>query len=148
VPHTTPPLTLILYPPPSPFICSIVIDDGSVLSVTLVGDAVLPGPFRLKNVLVAPNIIQSLLSVHQFITDNSCSMEFNPFGLSVKDLPTRILARCDSSGPLYTLHLSAFFSPTSTPHALTAGTSSITWHRRLGHPRCDVMSTLSGSSVI
>jgi hypothetical protein len=64
---------------------------------------VLHGPFRLNNVLVAPNIIQNLFSVRQFTTDNSCSMEFDPFGLSMKDLATiTLLARCDSFGPLYT----------------------------------------------
>jgi hypothetical protein len=44
---------------------------------------VLLGPFHLNNILVAPNIIQNLLSVHQFTTDNSCSMEVGPFGLSM-----------------------------------------------------------------
>jgi hypothetical protein len=70
---------------------SIIVGNGSALPVTSVGDAVLLGPFRLTNVLVAPHIIQNLLSVRQFTTDNSCSMEFDPFGLSVKDLATRTL---------------------------------------------------------
>jgi hypothetical protein len=73
----------------------------------------------------------------------------DPFGLSVKDLATRILhTRCDSSEPLYTIRLLASNSPTSTLHALTAATSSITWRHRLGHPRPDVMSKLSSSSII
>jgi hypothetical protein len=49
----------------------------------------LSGSFYLNDVLVVPNLIQSLLSVCRFITDNSCSMEFDPFGLYVKDLVTR-----------------------------------------------------------
>jgi hypothetical protein len=85
---------------------SIVIGDGSVIPVTSVGDVVLPGPFRLKNVLVALNIIQSLLSICQFTTDNSCSMDIDPFGLSMKDLATMtLLSHCDNFGPLYTLRL-------------------------------------------
>jgi hypothetical protein len=76
-----------------------VVGNGSALPVTSVGDAVLPGPFRLSNVLVAPHIIQNLLSVRQFTTDNSCSMEFDLFGLSVRDLATMtLLARCDIPG--------------------------------------------------
>jgi hypothetical protein len=74
-------------------------------------------------------------------------MEFDPFGLSMKDLATRtLLARCDSPGPLYTLRLPA--SPTSTfaPHVLAAAASSVTWHRRLGHPGHEVMSKLSSST--
>jgi hypothetical protein len=147
--HTTPYVgTSTLTPHPS-LLSSIVIGDGSVIPVTSVGDAVLPFPFRLRNVLVAPNIIHSLLYVRQFTTDNSCSMEFDPFGLSVKDLAMRtLLARYDSPVPLYTLRLPAASSSTSTPHALTAATSSITWHRRLGHLGRDVMSKLSISFVI
>jgi hypothetical protein len=121
----------------------------SALPVTSVGDAVLPGPFRLTNVLVAPHIIQNLLSVRQFTTNNSCSMEFDPFGLSVKDLATRtLLARCDSLGPLYTLRLPAPTTSTSAPHVLAAVASSAIWHRRLGHPGCDVMSKLSSSTSV
>jgi hypothetical protein len=64
----------------------------------------LPGPFYLNDVLVAPDLVQSLLSVQRFTTYNSCSMKFDPFGLSVKDLATRrVLTRDDSTGPLYTL---------------------------------------------
>jgi hypothetical protein len=149
--HTTPDVgTLSTTHPPHPSLpSSIVISDESVIPITSVGDAVLPGPFCLRNVLVTPNIIQSILCVRQFTTDNSCSMEFDPFGLSVKDLATRtLLARCESPEPLYTLRLPAVSSSTSTPHALTATTSSITWHRRLGYPGRDVMLKLSRSYVI
>jgi hypothetical protein len=53
---------------------------------------VLPGPFYLNDVLVASDLVQSLLYVRRFTT-NSCSMEFDSFGLSVKDLATsRVLA--------------------------------------------------------
>jgi hypothetical protein len=80
--HTTPDAGFLssTAPPPTPLPSSIVVGNGSVLPVTSIGDAVLPGPFRLSNVLVAPHIIQNLLSVRQFTTDNSCSMEFDPFG--------------------------------------------------------------------
>jgi|SRR5688572_21995621 hypothetical protein len=91
--HTTPNAsTLSTTLPPQPSLpSSIVIGDGSVLAITSVGDVILPDPFRLKNVLVAPNIIKSLLFVRQFTTGNSCPMKFDPFGFSVKDLATRTL---------------------------------------------------------
>jgi hypothetical protein len=90
---------------------------------------VLPGPFYLNDVLVAPNLVQSLLSVRRFTTDNSCSMEFDPFGLSVKDLATRrVLARYDNTDLLYTLPLPTL--PTTTPrvvpYALATTASSVT----------------------
>jgi hypothetical protein len=63
-------------------------------------DASIPGSFRLHNVLVAPDIIQHLLSVLQITTNNSFSMEFHPFGLSEKDHATwTLLTRNDTSGP-------------------------------------------------
>jgi hypothetical protein len=73
-------------------------------------------------------------------------MEFDPFGLSVKDLATRnMIVRSNSSSPIYTLRL-----PTriSTPQALTALASTSTWHRRLGHPDRDIISKLSSTNAI
>jgi hypothetical protein len=75
-----------IHPPTFTDPSSIVVGNGSALSVTLVGDSALRGPFYLNNVLVTPDIIQNLLSVRRFTTDNWCSMEFDQFGLSVKDL--------------------------------------------------------------
>jgi hypothetical protein len=67
----------------------------------------------------------------------------------VKDLATRtLLARCDSSRPLYTLCLPATSSTTHVSHALVAAALSVTWHRRLGHPGRDVMSKLCSSSTV
>jgi hypothetical protein len=112
---------------------------------------VFPGPFYLNDVLVAPDLVQSLLSVRRFTTDNSCSMEFDPFGLSVKDLATwSVIVRYDSSGSLYTIPLSASatFSTDAPPYALAVAASTSTWHRRLGHPSPDVLSQLSRSLVI
>lgn len=78
-------------------------------------------------------------------------MEFDPFGLTMKDLVTRsVLLRCDSSRPLYTLqlHASSPSPSSSTPQALTTTASSTTWHRCLGHLGPDVSSKLSSSSII
>jgi hypothetical protein len=59
-----------------------------------------PDPFYLNNVVVTSDIIQNLLFVRCFIADNWCSMEFDPYGLSVKDLSSwNVIARCDSLGP-------------------------------------------------
>jgi hypothetical protein len=85
-------------------------------------------------------------------------MEFDPFGLSEKDFTTRnVIARSNSTAPLYTLLLpsSTAFSRTSpctmstivAPHILAAVATS-TWHRRLGHPGPEALSSLSRSSFI
>jgi hypothetical protein len=151
--HTTPYSGSISSPhPPLAFHPhSTIVGNGSILPVTSVDDSVLPRPFYHNDVLVAPDLVQSLLSVRRFTTDNSCSMEFDPFGLSVKYLATQsVIVRYDSSGPLYTILLSASatFSIDAPPYALAAAASTSTWHRRLGHPGPDVLSQLSRSSTI
>jgi hypothetical protein len=123
--HTTPDSGNIslFHPPNSNMSSSIVAGNGSVLPITSVGDSVLPGPLYLNNIIIALDIIQNLLFVHQFTTDNSCSMEFDPFGLSVKDLATRnVIIKSNSSGPIYTLRLS---TRAPAAHALTAALLSI-----------------------
>jgi hypothetical protein len=60
-----------LFRPPNPAIPSfIIVGNGSVLPVTLVGDTILPRPFYLNNVLIIPDIIKNLISIHQFTTTN------------------------------------------------------------------------------
>jgi hypothetical protein len=133
---------------------SIIVGNGSTLPITSVGDSVLPGPFYLNNILLAPDLVQSLLSVRRFTTDNWCSMEFDPFGLSVKDLTTsNVIVRSNSTGPLYTMRLPSSFTSPSTVVAAVATTAAAIvtpsiWHRRLGHPGPDTLSSLSRSSFI
>jgi hypothetical protein len=128
---------------------SIIVDNGSSLPITSVGNTAFPGPFYRNNVLVTPNIIQNLLSVHHFTTDNLCSMELSPYGLSVKDLSSRnVIARCNSSRLLYTMRLPSCFapSPCAAPAALAASTS--TWHLHLKHLGVDALFKLSSDSSV
>jgi hypothetical protein len=101
-----------VHPPTSTDPSSIVVGNGSTLLVTLVGDSALVGSFYLNNVLVTADIIQNLLSVRYFTTDNLCSVEFDPFGISVKDLSMwNVITRCNSLGHLYTMHLPSHPAP-------------------------------------
>jgi hypothetical protein len=61
---------------PSPSL--IIVGNGSILPVTSTGAAHLPASLRLNNVLVSPNLIENLISVRQFTSDNNCSVEFDP----------------------------------------------------------------------
>lgn len=120
---------------------SIIVGNGSFSPVTSTSATNLSPKLRLNNVLVSPNLIKNLISVRQFTSDNNCSVEFDPLGCSVKDLPSRReIIRCDSSGPLYPLRL-----PTSS--SLATATPSL-WHQRLGHPGHEVLSTLACLSAI
>jgi hypothetical protein len=70
--HTTPSVGNIstLRPLTSSNPSSIIVGNDSSLPITSVGDSVLPGPFYLNNILLAPDIVQSLLYVRHFTTDN------------------------------------------------------------------------------
>jgi hypothetical protein len=79
--HTTHTRLLSHSHPPHPsHPSSIIMGNGSTLTVTSVGNFVLPGTIYLNDVLVAPHMIQHLVSIRRFTTDNHCSMEFNPWG--------------------------------------------------------------------
>lgn len=131
--------------PPSPSHSSVIVGNGSTLPVTSIGSTTIPlynRQFSLRNILVTPNIIKNLISVRQFTTDNNCSIEFDPYGLSVKDLHTRsVIARCNSSGHLYPLL-------PSPPQAFITSSSSTLWHCRLGHIGHEALSKLSSTNSI
>nr|GEY30053.1 ribonuclease H-like domain-containing protein [Tanacetum cinerariifolium] len=91
-------LNMCIYP-------SIAVGDGHFIPVTNSSHSVLSTlfrPLRLNNVLITPNIVKNLISVRQFVHDNSCTVEFDPFGFSVKDFITRrVLLRCGSTCDLH-----------------------------------------------
>jgi hypothetical protein len=125
----------------------ISVGNGSHIPVTSRGRSILTTPasnFALNNVLIVPSIIRNLLSVRQFTRDNSCSIEFDALGFSVKDLRTkRVILRCNSAGDLYTISAST----PSTAQALLAASSSL-WHQRLGHPGPAAIASLRHSCSI
>jgi hypothetical protein len=59
-----------IHPPTSTDPSSIIVGNGSALLVTSVRDSIIPGLFYLNNVLVTPDIIQNLLSICRFTTNN------------------------------------------------------------------------------
>jgi hypothetical protein len=123
------------YPTPS----SIVVSNGSLLPIVVIGSTALPHSLFLHNILVSPQIIKNIISVCQFTIDNNCSVEFDPAGCSVKDLQTRnVIVRCNSSGALYPLHL-------HLAQSLVAKSTSPLWHRRLGHPGHETLSKLAST---
>jgi hypothetical protein len=136
--------------PPSLFgPSSIIVGNGALLPITSIGSYLFPAlhrPLVLNNVLVSPSIIKNLIFVHRFTTDNNCSIEFDPFGLSMKDLQMRsVIARCNSTGDLYPF----FPLTTSSIPALTTTTPTTTlWHRRIGHIGSEAMSKLISSHAI
>lgn len=115
------------YPTPS----SIVVSDGSLLPVTATGATTLTDSLSLNNVLVSPQLIKNLISVRQFTTDNNCAVEFDPAGCSVKDLESqKVIIRCNSSGPLYPLHLPSAAALAAGSSPSLASSARPPWSRR------------------
>jgi hypothetical protein len=82
-------------------------------------------------------LLKIIISVRKFTRDNYVSIEFDPFGFSVKDLATKtILLRSNSDGELY-----PFFGSETPPTAFSITTGDL-WHRRLGHPGTSMLSHL------
>ncbi|OIT27847.1 hypothetical protein A4A49_56909, partial [Nicotiana attenuata] len=85
----------------------VVVGNGTQLPISYTGHGTIFTPsnlFSLKNILIVPNLSSNLLSVRKFTTDNNCTIEFDPFGFFIKDIKTKkILLRCNSQGPLYSL---------------------------------------------
>lgn len=108
---------------------SIIAGNGSTLRVTDSRHSIISGLFYINNILVAPNIVQNLIYVRQFTSDNNCSIVFDPLGFSVKDLHSKnVISRYNSSGSLYTL---AAPTCSTVSRALVATVSSTTWHPTL-----------------
>ncbi|RZC64294.1 hypothetical protein C5167_007978 [Papaver somniferum] len=104
---------------PSSIVRSILVGNGSSIPVTACGSKFINLPshtLHLKDTLVVPSIIKNLISVRKFTTDNHVSIEFDPYGFSAKDLNSRkTILRCDSSGELYPITISAVQSSLSSP---------------------------------
>ncbi|KAJ9553280.1 hypothetical protein OSB04_017325 [Centaurea solstitialis] len=114
----------------------IQVGNGAMVPARYIGQCTLPyslHPLQLKNVLVSDKLIKNLISVRRFTIDNSVSVEFDPFGFTVKDLKTgSFLQRCDSDHhDLYPVLPPA---PRSALASANVAVSFDVWHRRLGHP--------------
>ncbi|KAJ9542330.1 hypothetical protein OSB04_028836 [Centaurea solstitialis] len=124
----------------------IRVGNGHSLRIHGYGDTNLPCPnhsFILNHVLHAPRIIKNLVSVKKFTKDNFVTVEFDPFGFSVKDFRTgRRLMRCESEGELYPVTNRA--SSTSTFAAIAPSL----WHQRLGHPGAPIFNSLCRNKFI
>lgn len=107
---------------------TIFVSNGSILRVILADDSILSRSSYLNNILLILDIISSLISIRRFTTNSSCFMEFDPFGVFVKNLTTQnMIIRFNSFDPVYTLHLPVSIIVAST------------WHRHLGHPGSNML---------
>nr|GEV11030.1 ribonuclease H-like domain-containing protein [Tanacetum cinerariifolium] len=126
---------------------SVFVGNGHSIPVTHTGHRfshISHKPLHLNHILVTPHIIKNLIFVRKFTRDNDVFVEVDAYGFSVKDYQTqKLLFCCDSTGDLYPVTQQL---PLQTPVVLLS-LSSTTWHRRLGHPREDVLRRLESANV-
>lgn len=114
----------------------VIVGNGSTVSISRMGNTHLSTPstpFKPTDVLVVPSLIKSLIFIHKFTCDNSCSIEFDSLGFSINNLHTKtMILHYNSQGALYTIFPT---TPMSSPHAFLSATSPHTLsHHLLGHP--------------
>ena len=89
--HTTPNLGILFFCSPSVFLSSFVHYGRKwvVSSCHICGCRRPHGSFCLPDVFVTPSMVHNLLSICHFTADNSCSLEFDSFGPTMKNLASR-----------------------------------------------------------
>ncbi|KAJ9546206.1 hypothetical protein OSB04_025913 [Centaurea solstitialis] len=128
----------------------IQVGNGAMVPARYIGHCTLPYssyPLHLNNVLVSDKLIKNLISVRRFTIDNFVSVEFDPFGFTVKDLKTgSFLQRCDSD------HHDLYPVLPPTPRSALASANVVVsfdvWHRRLGHPGAAIFQFLVSRKFI
>lgn len=129
---------------------NIIVGNGQEIPILGHGHTNLPfphPPLNLSNVLHTPQLVKNLIYVRRFTTDNNVSIEFDPFGFSVKDIRTGTpIMRCDSTGDLYPVHTTPHYSITFP--STFAAISPLLWHNRLGHPGDSILSSLRHNNFI
>jgi len=70
----------------------ILVGNGTTMPVTHHASSIIPttsSPLKLNNILISPPLVKNLISVRKLTQDNNVSVEFDPFGFSIKDRPTQ-----------------------------------------------------------
>nr|GEW40943.1 hypothetical protein [Tanacetum cinerariifolium] len=129
---------------------NIIVGNGNGIPVHGFGNTIIQNPYRplyLNNVLYAPKLIKNLISVRRISIDNNISLEFDPFGFTVKEFSKGTpLMRCNGSGDLYPLSTTMICHHTSP--STFAALSQDLWHHRLGRPGARILNSLKNKRYI
>lgn len=123
----------------------VVLGNNSTLGISHTGFTSITPSFSLSNVLCVPSMSKNIISVSQFCTQNSTSIEFFPSFFIVKDLSTnRILLQGRAKDNLYVWPSSSMSSSSPQVNSI-ASVSPLLWHSRLGHPSSRMTNRLLSS---
>ncbi|KAF7840931.1 BURP domain-containing protein BNM2A-like [Senna tora] len=121
---------------------TVTLPDGSVKTVTFIGNAEVSKNLKLVNVLFVPEFKYNLISVGKLVCDSSVQVHFHSSGCIVQDLLSKsILAQGRLEKSLFILCK----NQRSTNCVLNVDVvnkdsdGSVAWHNRLGHPSSEVL---------
>lgn len=129
---------------------TVQLPDGSIKSVTLIGDVIVNSSLVLKNVLYVLDFKFNLLSVARLVSDSQIRVLFHEDICTIQDLSSdKVLATGHMEHHLYFLDgVSSATSPAQdiscnvfTKESLLSPKDSL-WHDRLGHPSSMVLGHL------
>nr|XP_016495549.1 PREDICTED: uncharacterized protein LOC107814621 [Nicotiana tabacum] len=85
--HMTPNASNLSFITPYNSSDSVVMGNGTQFHISYIGYSIFSTSdslFSLRDILVVPYLSTNLRSIRKFVSDNNCSMEFDPFGFSIK----------------------------------------------------------------
>ncbi|KAI0494798.1 hypothetical protein KFK09_024941 [Dendrobium nobile] len=144
--HLTPDIHNVQYPNSYSGHDSVSIANGSTVPIHNSGQGLLPLPdtprkLQLRNILHVPSLAHNLLSVSKLTVDNPISIRFDANGFVIKDKQARRpLLRGQLRDGLYRIQNQQ--APSLAALHANIQTAQL-WHRRLGHPHRQILSTLS-----
>jgi histone deacetylase 1/2 len=122
----------------------IHVGNGAGLPISHVGHGTLntiAKPLNLRNILHVPHITKNILYVHKITLDNVVFIEIHPYHFVVKDQASKrrvLQGKCESG--LYPIRSSEINANKCVK--FSARVSKEQWHRRLGHPSSQIVSSI------
>ncbi|GKA00532.1 ribonuclease H-like domain-containing protein [Tanacetum coccineum] len=120
--------------------------NGTQALITKIGDLKFNNNITLYDVLVVPEYIVSLLSVHKLSRDNKLFVDFNESNCYIQDLKAnKTLGIGRQFNGLYLFDVDNACKIVSNSFISTCFVSKTLWHQRLGHPADPVLDALKDS---
>ncbi|GJY31754.1 ribonuclease H-like domain-containing protein [Tanacetum coccineum] len=117
--------------------------NGTLATISHVGNLKLSNNVILYDVLVVPDYFVSLLSVYKLIRDSKMFVGFDENKCYIQDLEReKILGTSSESDGLYMFDVNKSNSIGQSNMVMTFHVSKVVWHNKLGHPADQVLYVL------
>ncbi|GJV69522.1 putative RNA-directed DNA polymerase [Tanacetum coccineum] len=123
--------------------------NGTVATISHIGDLRLSNNVSLHDVLVVPDYYVSLISVNKLIKDSKLFVGFDEDKCYIQDLDKGItLGTGSESGGLYLFDDSKNISLGNVNTVMAFKVSKDLWHNRLGHPADQVLNSVNLGELV